>query len=567
MCRMQARSGLAWLVGAVGLAAAFAAIDCGSSSDDSGFPDGGSDAVTPSDGGGSDAPDPFGDASSTFSDFPAKPVIDLSLPGDIDQQFGAPDAGSGPSPCLAEPTADAMIPKNWTPLFLEWSADGKQTVTEIRLEVDNQKNPYVGYVPGREFTLDANMWAGLATHSAGHDVVISLRTAEVASGKIVGSPSSAIKATVHIAPVDAPGSVVYWSSSGGTAFKGFTIGDIKSKTVLTPGTAATTSTGGTTNCISCHTSSVDGKVVFYTRDADNGTRAVDARKVASPVPPDPSDVSASALALLGRNRQFAPTLSAAHYAANDAVVVTVLQQGPTYNLAWTDLHTPDANGWGILARNGDARNAYTPSWRHDGTAIAYVSAAAGGEGVIADVTGADPTMDIYTIPYANRQGGAATPLAGASDPSYREFYPIYSPGDVLLAFNRTNQPVSSYNQASAELAVVAGGGGSALRLRANDPPACTGKTSPGLVNSWPRWAPKAGASEDKRFYWVVFSSVRRAATQGRPQLYVAAIVTKVTGNGETLFADYPAVYVTAQDQSANNHIPSWDVFDVSSIPN
>jgi hypothetical protein len=560
------RGSAAFFLGLVTLAAGIGVVHCGSSDDNSGFPDGGNDVVFPSDGG-SDAPDPFGDASSTFTDFPAKPVIDPSLPPDIDQQFGSPDGGSGSGPCLAEPADDAMIPRNWTPLFLEWSAASAQTVTEIRLEVDNQANPYVGYVPGREFTLAANTWAGLATHSSGHDVVIRLRTAELSGNKIVGSPSTAVVATVHIAPVDAPGSVVYWSSSGGTAFKGFTIGDTKSKTVLTPGTAGTTSTGGTTNCISCHTSSIDGKLVFYTRDADNGTRSVDVRKVASPVAPDPSDVSPAALALLGRNRQFAPTLSAAHYAANDAVVVTVLQQGPKYDLAWTDLHSPDANGWGVLARTGDGRNAYTPSWRHDGTAIAYVSAAAGGEGVIADVTGGDPTMDIYTIPYANRAGGAATPLAGASDPNFREFYPIYSPGDVLLSFNRSAQPVSSYNQPSAELAVVAAGGGSALRLKANDPPACTTKKSPGLTNSWPRWAPKAGAAADKRFYWLVFSSIRRDATQGRPQLYVAAIVTKVTGSTETLFADYPAVYVTAQDQAGNNHIPSWDVFDVSSIPN
>lgn len=557
------RGHFSWIVGFAVLGAGAFALHCGSDSG-SGFPDAGPDALV-TDGGGDG--DPFGEASSSFSDFPAKPIIDPSLPADIDKQFGAPDAGSGAPPCVTEPADDAMVPRNWTPIFVEWSAATSQTVTEIRMTIDNQTNPLVVYVPGRDFTMDKTMWAGAAIHSSGHDVVIAVRTAEIASGKIVGSPSSATTSTVHIATVEAPGSVVYWSASGGTSFQGFTIGDTKSKTVLTPATAATTSTGGTTNCISCHTSSVDGKLVFYTRDADNGTRSVDVRKVASPVAADPGDVSSAALALLGRNRQFAPVLSSAHYSANDAVVITVYQTGGVYQLAWTDLHTPDANGWGLLARNGDPRHAYTPSWRHDGTAIAYVSAAAGGEGVIADVTGGDPTMDIYTVPYANRAGGNATPLPGASDSAYREFYPVYSPGDVFLAFNRTKAAVSSYNQPSAELALVSGAGGSAVRLRANDPPACSGKASPGLTNSWPRWAPKAGADGEKRVYWVVFSSIRRTATADRPQLYVAAIVTKLTNGVESLVADYPAVYVTSQDPAANNHIPSWDLFDVSSIPN
>ena len=534
------------------------------------------DAAPVDAGPGDVAPPPsFPDASSTFTDFPAKPDIDPSLPGDIGAQFGAAppagdggssDGGPGAAPCVTEPASDAMIPRNWTPLFVEWNADAAQTVTEVRLTVDNQVNPYVAYVPGRSFTFPAALWASVAFHTSGRDIAISVRTAEIKDGKIVGSPSAATRSVVHVAPVDAPGSVVYWSSSPATSFKGFTIGDTTSKTVLTPQTAGTTSTGGQTECISCHSSSIDGKLIFYTRDVKDVSRAIDVRKVASPTPPDPGDVSPAALALLGRNMQYAPQLSEAHYTKADAVVLSVFKIGATNELIWTDLHAADANGWGKLARTGDARNVASPSWRHDGTAIAYTSSAAGGEGVIADVTPADPTMDIYTVPYANRAGGAATPLPGASDPAYREFYPTYSPADTLLAFNRTQAPVSSYNQPTAELAVIPGAGGTVTRLKANDPPACSGKTSPGLTTSWPRWAPKAGVAGDKRYYWLVFSSIRRAATSTRPQLYISGIVTQAAGGKETLVAEYPAVYVTAQDPAGNNHIPAWDVFDVSTIP-
>ena len=86
--------------------------------------------------------------------------------------------------------------------------------------------------------------------------------------------------------------------------------------------------------------------------------------------------------------------------------------------------------------------------------------------------------------------------------------------------------------------VVSAEGGTATRLRANDPPACTGLTSPGLTNSWARWAPTAEASGDLRYYWLVFSSKRRPADSVGsggpliPQLYIAAVVTSTAGGAK-----------------------------------
>lgn len=550
--------------------AALAGLRCGSDTPVSDF-----DAGNP-------LPDAAGDVvegpdSSVFngpySDLPSTPIVGSGLPGDIGQQFGDPDAGGGGAgPCISEPATDAMIPRNWTPLFAEWAAPAPANVFEIRIKVDNQISTLVAYQSTPTFTLDGKIWGGLAQHSAGHDATISVRSAQLTGSKLVGSPSSPTSTTVHLAPVDAPGSVVYWSASGGTAFRGFTVGALTSKSVLTPTTAGTTSTGGPTTCISCHTSSPDGKLIFYTRDTNAGpARAIDVRTVVGAAVPDAQSVSPAALALLGRDHQAAPLLNAVHYTAQDAVALSVFYS-PTLTagrgeLAWTNLHAADATGWGLLTRTGDPRQVSSPAWRRDGTAVAYVSSATSGEGVIGDVTAQDGAMDIYTVPYNNHQGGVATPLPGASDPSLHEFYPVYSPNDVLLAFNRTSQPVNTYSQPSTELAVVPGNGGTATRLRANDPPACTGLVSPGITNSWPRWAPTASVSNDKTYYWVVFSSKRRASTGLIPQLYVAAVVTQVQNGQEKLLAEYPAVYVLSQDATQNNHTPAWDNFEVSQIPN
>jgi hypothetical protein len=507
-----------------------------------------------------------GQSSGPYPDFPADPEIEPGLPADIGSQFsgGAPQPSGGP--CLSEPSLEALVPSNWTPLRFEWSA-ADQNVFELRLAVDNQVNDLVVYTTESSYTVPDAIWNGLTQHSAGHDIVLTLRGAKLENGALTAGPFVGAQGPLHIAPVPAPGSVVYWTTgkpgTGATALNGFTIGDKSSSTVLTPST-----TGDGTTCIGCHASAPDGNLTFFTRDV-GPVRTVDARSVdGNATPPNSSQLSAVAAQLLARDKQTAPVLSAAHYSATDAVAISVFydltETAGRYELAWTDLHAADpASGWGILARNGDPRQVATPTWWHDGSTIAYTSSALAGEGVISAPDGSDPTMDVYVVPYNNRAGGTATPLPGASDPGYWEFYPVISPDDALLAFNRS-LPVpggDSYDEPNAEVFVVPAGGGTPVRLEGNDPPACTGKSSPGLTNSWPRWAPSAGSHGGKRYYWVVFSSKRREP--GHPQLFVSGIVTATSGGIETIERAYPALYVTSQIGDEANHTPAWDVFKVA----
>lgn len=577
---MTFRSLSPWiLVGSLGTSAllAFGSASCSPDAsgarrahDGTGGIDAGTDDADGASGGSGGTPFPDDDDGPPYPDFPSQPVIQDGLPTDIADQFAAAFEAQGSSgPCLAEPAMGALVPRNWTPPFFEWTAPAEQNVFELRLTMKTQEHALVVYTSELSYTMAHAVWNAIAQERGGNDdIEVTLRGATLVDGKLEGGASLGTSGSLHIAPVEAPGSVVYWASLPEPSFWGFKIGDAAPVEVLAPGTAGTVSSGGETRCVSCHVSSPDGKLVVYTSDSDTGNRVVDVRRMDGQVP-DASEISPAALQLLGRNKQSAPTLSPAHYGAADAVAISVLYEngGGAPELVWTDLHAQDTSGWGVLARQGDSGQPGSPSWRHDGAAIAYVSATSVGEGVVAS----GPHMDIYTVPYNARAGGDATPLPGASDPNFREFYPVYSPDDQWLAFNRTDQPVSSYDQASAELFVVPSEGGTAVRLRANDPATCTGTVSPGLTNSWARWAPSATVVSGRKYYWLVFSSKRRALSQSGggllPQLYIAGIVTKIEPDGsESLVEDYPALYVTSQNPMHNNHIPAWDYFKVEDVP-
>jgi hypothetical protein len=339
------------------------------------------------------------------------------------------------------------------------------------------------------------------------------------------------------------------------------------------------------------------------------------------------------------------TFSGLHYATGDRKVISALgaAQNSTSNtaantdtgvisqLAWFDLEwngTPGTSGfatapcgtnpeppascfpqsasnggWGIIARNGDSQSAGAPSWSHTTDVIAYTSTAGGTKDGRLDQPFSGTSGDIFTVPYNGGKGGTASPLPGASDPNFNEYYPAWAPDDQLIAFNRTAAQYSMYNQPQAEVDVVGpnpvacdGTTSAQCRLKANDPVACTGGKSPGVQNTWPKWAPLPNvasggtaanvAADGKLYYYVTFSSTRPTActltapgmaaagavntlctasqsqaAAGFAQLYVTPVV--VDPNNNNAITTYPAIYMWNQDAALNNLIPSWDYFPIA----
>jgi hypothetical protein len=222
-------------------------------------------------------------------------------------------------------------------------------------------------------------------------------------------------------------------------------------------------------------------------------------------------------------------------------------------LYWTDVEatsTAQGSGWNNVTHMGDTNSVAGATFSHDGTKIVYTSTANTGDGVL-------PSQGrLYSVPWNDRAGGSATPIAGASDPTINQFFPALSPDDQLIGF--ASFPVGSgqiaYDNPMTEVSVIPAGGGSAMRLAANDPPACGGVTSPGIANSWPKWAPEVTTVGTSTYYWLAFSSHRLTGT---PQIFVTAVVV----DGSTI-TTYPAFYMWNQPGDENNHTPAWDVFQI-----
>ncbi len=501
--------------------------------------------------------DPFGKTPATRNDF-AAPVFTEGAPASAPQVFAQPDAttnadgGAAAGPCLFEPELGSLFPSNWLRPRFRFTTQSAENLFEIKLVIPKQTSPLVVYTTKSGYTLEKAAWDIITATGTG-TVKVTVRSATIdASGKLLAGPFKGSEGEVEIAPpqVRASGSVLYWTTSGGTVLKGFRVGDETVQSVITPAQAGTA-------CIACHTSTPDGLYAAFTASANAGDGSPGTASLRSidGTATEPPFLTAQAKALLNRQPQHAPSFSAGHWKQGDRIALTMFPVNGKTEIIWTDLETTSEAqgvGWNVLARGGDNGHASGAAFSHDGTKVVYASTAGTGAGLIAN------EGRLLVVPFANRQGGATTPLGGASEPGFNQFYPTFSADDQLVAFNRVpSPPASSYNNPNAEVFVVEAAGGTPVRLAANDPPAClTSKKSPGITNSWPKWSPEVQTVGAKSYAFLVFSSTRNPTSNG-PQLYVAPIVVE----GGTI-KTYAALYLWNQPENENNHTPAWDVFQL-----
>jgi len=546
--------------------------------------------------------------ASACADFPALPILESGVPANAPSLFAAPAAGSGP--CVLEPPDGALLPKNWLRPRFRFQAQSGEDLFEIRLHAAREAHDLVVYTTSTSWTMPKEIWSGLTANAFGDDVEVTVRSSMIGGS----APPRESKSTFTIAPVEAGGSLVFWAINAQTEsfLVGFHVGDEGTLTALTAADVPEVPVldergeirnGGRVQCVGCHTSTPDGKAVAFTDNWPWTTALASIEE--NTAGQRPAYLTEGAIRLLQQPWLGAPTFSKASWESGKRLLVTsygnpsgVGWSDQVYNdsgldrLAWFDLSTTatlppsgpaltqslaalEGSAFGFLARDGDTRGAVNPVFSHDGSRVVYASAERTSDGHVGGEPGADTEVDLYAVPFNGGLGGPATPISGAAEPGVGEYYPDLSADDALIAFNRSATTEGKfYYRPDGEIYVVPATGGTAVRLSANDPPACSGEVSPGVINSWAKWSPSVQQIDGKKYYFLIFSSARAYPNQfvlpagpysppdtRASQLYMAAVVVE----GGAVVSTHPAVYLWNQDEATTNLTPAWDDFQLPPV--
>jgi hypothetical protein len=536
--------------------------------------------------------------------FPATPIVDPNsptpVPSNPDAQFVGSSTGAGP--CVTEPENGALYPSNWTRPRIHWT--GTSGLVQITVHTASVSNALIVYTMGSQWVMDPSIWAGLSQLVQEQDIVVTVRAA--------GGGSTTV--TFQIAPVGAPGSIVFLAMDPTAVgiqdvtkvqdsialLRGFRGGDESTVPVLKLSQIKQTakSQSGQSSkptCIGCHSATPDPGFVAF---VDNWPfTSVIAGVSSANTGAALMDLTAGGLAALNKPWSGAATFSPAVWQAGKRIMVTTSAQQNEQTpwstddkepakLVWYDLDSPTppmlttigvdqqpiaqvgAGNYGVIARNGDSNGVAFPTWSNDGSTLYYSSS----KGGCMDGRLDKGATDLYSVPYNNGKGGDAKPVPGASDKSWEEFYASISPDGALLLFDRVPSGETMYANPHAELYFVpvgsAPGAGTAVRLAANDPVACSGKSSPGINNRLPKWAPSAQVIKGRTYYWFVYAS-DRAGIPAQPskydgrlhevsQMYLTAITLK-----DGKYTTYPSIYLWNQPADAIN-LPDWGTSQIPS---
>jgi hypothetical protein len=270
-----------------------------------------------------------------------------------------------------------MLPANWVRPRFRTVATGVD-LYEIRIHSPVEANDLVAYTKRATWYLPRQIWAGsggagadggfasgtgLANNAAGTPVTVTIRgVSTTAPGTPIG-----VTGDFNIAPVNATGSVVFWTASSPTLapqasrLYGFSSGDEGVESALTLSNLQWTGqigedgaelrgyydspklagfTDGQVRCVGCHAPTPDGQAVVFT---DSFPWPKGASVLGATPGAVPSFIGAGAQAVMKMPWWGTQTMSPGHFKAGDRTLVTsygtTFKSGMPRNKPWQALPT------------------------------------------------------------------------------------------------------------------------------------------------------------------------------------------------------------------------------------
>ena len=145
---------------------------------------------------------------------------------------------------------------------------------EVDLSVPGFAHPLRLFSANPSIALDRALWDALRVSVVGKPITVTARGLTLTGGAVTQGPSPAATTSFTVAPVDAPGKIVYWALADDMgakvgSLKGFGIGEEGVQDVLVP--SQVPGRTATEKCVGCHAATPDGNGVGFTMGPDGYT--------------------------------------------------------------------------------------------------------------------------------------------------------------------------------------------------------------------------------------------------------------------------------------------------------
>ncbi|MBM4386588.1 MAG: hypothetical protein FJ088_02550, partial [Deltaproteobacteria bacterium] len=410
------------------------------------------------------------------------------------------------SPNLIYPPDGALVPSDFSPITFQWLADQKFNSFELRLEAIGASLSFFGgknwaKKDGYAYAIPKPGWEKIFSGYGVTKYQVKIIAGAITNGILDGGTYVSNTRTMNVTHEKAGGAFFYWNTATSS---------IKVLEMDNPPAYAIPISKGLGMCIGCHSVSPDAKAVAVSHFVGSGFTSMTMGIYEPLTGKTPPYVHKDAVTLLGAGPTILASFSPKYWTEIDKRIV-VPHAKSSLNVS-TKLISVDllTGKYEEIVKGGDTGQHAFPTWSNSGEWVVYTSGKNLGMGFGGEI----PTA-LYKVLYNDGKGGFAMPLTGADVPNMLQYYPVFSPDDKFIVFNRAtengkdcpvnllsdpNNPGSggTYDNCYAELFIIQSEGGMPVRLDA-----ANGESSPGVANSWPTFGIVMG-----KYYWLAFSSRR-----------------------------------------------------------